>query len=111
MWKHSSFSRGCVVLVLLSVSPCLVGCHGQRSSYVPAPAASARTADAAPVQQSPPYRAAVRLFADHQYPAALADINSLLRQPQYQNRPADLEFLRSQQAICRPQQPCDYERL
>ena len=54
-----------------------------------------------PVQQSPQYRAAVRLFAHHDYPAALAGVDALLQQPQYQNRPADLDFLRQQQAICR----------
>ena len=101
MWKHSSFSRGCVGLVLLSVTLSLVGCHGQRSPAATAPAADARAADVVPVQQSPPYRAAVRLFAGHQYPAALVQINSLLRQPQYQNRPADRDFLRQQQTICR----------
>ena len=55
MWKHFSFSRGCVGLVLLSVSPSLVGCHGQRSPAAPAPAAGARAVGVAPLQQSPQY--------------------------------------------------------
>ncbi len=65
------------------------------------PAANTRTVDSVPVQQSAQYRAAVALYARHDYPAALAGVNSLLQQPQYQQRPADLDFLRQQQAICR----------
>ena len=103
VWKHRAFSRRCVALALLSGSSLLVGCHPSHTSLVAGPAkvqASGR-ASLVPVQQSPQYRAAVRLFAHRDYPAALAGVDALLRQPQYQNRLADMDFLRQQQAICR----------
>ena len=103
MWKHFASSRRYAGLVLLSVSSLLVGCHGQRP-FLAAASLQPQVGSAAtmgPVQQSPEYRASVRLFARRDYPAALAGVDALLRQPLYQNRPADLDFLRQQQVICR----------
>ena len=54
-----------------------------------------------PVQQSPVYKAAVGQYQRHEYAAALAGIDGLLREPQYRQRPADNAFLLRQQAICR----------
>jgi len=56
---------------------------------------------AAPVQDSPQYRRALKCFAHRDYRQALTLIDSLLAETQYQQRSADLTFLRSQQAICR----------
>jgi len=106
VWKHRAFSWRCAELVLLSVSPLLVGCHLQHSS----PAANraklqvgsaGASSVGLPVQQSPQYQAAVRQFGRHDYPAALTGINHLLQQPQYRQRTADNAFLLRQRAICR----------
>ena len=100
MWRTRVFSWRYVGIVLIPLSSLFVGCHWQNAP----PAVNvqaARGADDLPVQQSPLYRAAVRQYAHHNYPAALAGVNALLQQPQYQHRPSDLDFLRQQQAICR----------
>ena len=106
MWKSRALLRRYMGLASLFASPLLSGCHWQQTSF-PAnfakPPSASATAPAVivPVQQSPLYRAAVAQFARHDYPAALAGVTALLQQPQYQHRPADLDFLRRQQAICR----------
>ena len=100
MWRTRVFSWRCAGLALISLPSLLVGCHRQNAPPT-VDAQATRSPDVVPVQQSPLYRAAVRQFARHDYPAALAGVNALLRQPQYQRRPADLDFLRQQQAICR----------
>ena len=97
VWKPRAFSRRCVGLALLSLPAFLVGCHQQRTSRV---AVQAEPLSLVPAQQSPQYRAAACLFARHDYRAALAGVDALLHQPQYQERPADLDFLRRQEAIC-----------
>ena len=106
MWEHRVFASRCVGLTLLSLPLLLlVGCQGQHpplaASRAQTQGSAAASASGGPVQQSPEYRDAVRRFARHDYPAALTGINRLLQQPQYRNRPADLDFLRQQQAICR----------
>ena len=97
MWETRVLVCRCVGLVSLSLPALLVGCQWQHIAAAGQARPQANQADtspnAVPVQQSPEYRAAVRLFARRDYPAALAGINALLQQPQYRNRPADLDFL------------------
>ena len=105
MWNRRVSSRLCVVSALLPVSLLLLGCHHQHSSAsnkaMPRGTDSIALVNGLPVQQSEGYQAAVRQFTHHQYPAALASIDSLLKQPQYRQKTADRAFLLHQQAICR----------